>query len=412
MPRKSGPRPTHVTITRHELPDGTRCRADTPGALRRKTRSETYYAFLPGRHRVNLRTADLSEAWAELHKVLRREADKKAGILDDFHLYAEQPLTSHLESFIADLRASGETEERQANQIAGRLRTFFCLANWSLLGHLTASSALEALARMQKDPARGRGGRGISAQTRNHYRSHLRQFARWCVRTGRLRANPLESINPVNVETDRRHDRRSPTDEEIAQLLAELDRAEAPVRAGMTARQRSLGYRLCMATGFRAGELRSLRVGNFDLEAGTVTASASFSKRRRRDTQQLPPWLTQELRDWFAAGGGTWENFPARWPGQLLQEDLARAGVPYERDGLFFDFHSLRHWYVSWAANQPGISPKTLMELARHSDPKLTLKIYAKARADEERAAVECLPRLAAPPQAPPAATGGPEKPG
>ena len=110
-------------------------------------------------------------------------------------------------------------------------------------------------------------------------------------------------------------------------------------------------------------------------------------------TQPLPPWLVTELRAWFDAGGECWSGFPSYFPGKLLKEDLAGAGVAWEAEGpdgpLFFDMHSLRVWYISALADQPGISPKVLMELARHSTPALTLKVYAKAKAQSTRAAVD-----------------------
>ena len=181
----------------------------------------------------------------------------------------------------------------------------------------------------------------------------------------------------------------------------------APVRCRMTGRQRALGYRVAMCAGLRAEELRSLTRESFDLEAGTVVVRAAYSKRRRRDTQPLPPWLVDQLRAWFAAGGGLWATLPGWHPGRLLKDDLAAAGVPYTAPGpdgpLYFDFHALRHWYVTEMANMPGISPKTLMALCRHGTPTLTLKTYARARTHDLRAAVDQLKELGQakpPPQA------------
>jgi integrase len=100
--------------------------------------------------------------------------------------------------------------------------------------------------------------------------------------------------------------------------------------------------------------------------------------------------------------GGTWEGFPEVRPGVVLQEDLAEAGIPYLVPGpdgpLFFDFHALRHWYCTAMANLPGISPKTLMEVCRHSDPRLTLNVYAKARQEDVRAAAQQVPVIGAAP--------------
>jgi integrase len=179
----------------------------------------------------------------------------------------------------------------------------------------------------------------------------------------------------------------------VGLLMAHLEGGTARRRKGMTGPQRALGYRVCMATGLRAGELRSLTRESFDLDAATVRCRAAYSKNRRESVQPIPAWLVAELRAWLDAGGGLWGSFPKVHPGRLLKADLAAAGVPYVVGGLFFDFHSLRHHYVTWVANHPGISPKTLMELARLSSADLAMKTYAHARRADLHRTVEDLPR-------------------
>ena len=49
---------------------------------------------------------------------------------------------------------------------------------------------------------------GLSKQTSNHYVKAFRQFCRWLVRTKRLERDPTSDIPLLNVQTDRRHDRR------------------------------------------------------------------------------------------------------------------------------------------------------------------------------------------------------------
>ena len=171
-----------------------------------------------------------------------------------------------------------------------------------------------------------------------------------------------------------------------------------------------------MCSGLRAGELRSLSRESFDLATGDVRLRAGRAKNRRRTLQPLPRWLCARLEAWFAAGGETWAAFPEAWPGRLLRDDLAcareawvaEAKTPEEaaarrastvclyqiesEDGpLFWDFHALRHWYVSQIAGQEGISPSVMQSLSRHADPKLTLNTYAHARQTAVRTAVDQL---------------------
>lgn len=110
-----------------------------------------------------------------------------------------------------------------------------------------------------------------------------------------------------------------------------------------------------------------------------------------------PPWLCDTLKTWISGGGKLWEQFPRKWPGRVLQLDLADASVAYEVAGplgpLFFDFHALRHWFVTTTARLPGMDLKTLMEVARLSDPRLAMNVYTHAEEERKKAAAEALPR-------------------
>src|SRR5262249_30331596 len=101
------------------------------------------------------------------------------------------------------------------------------------------------------------------------------------------------------------------------------------------------------------------------------------------------------------------------WPRPALKEivvalrhDLEEAAIPYVVDGsegpLFFDFHGLRHSYVLML-DQSGATLKEAMQLARHSDPKLTMARYGRLQLHDLGAAVERLPSLLSSPQEKPA---------
>jgi hypothetical protein len=81
----------------------------------------------------------------------------------------------------------------------------------------------------------------------------------------------------------------------------------------------------------------------------------------------------------------------------MFKADLVAAEVPYATDGpdgrLFADFHSLRHTYIA-RLDRSGATLKEAMQLARHSDPKLTMAVYGRARLHDLGAAVGRLPTL------------------
>jgi hypothetical protein len=67
--------------------------------------------------------------------------------------------------------------------------------------------------------------------------------------------------------------------------------------------------------------------------------------------------------------------------------------------GRYADFHSIRGAYIGRVV-QAGANLKEAMELARHSDPKLTMKTYARERLNDRAAVLERLPSAAStPPQ-------------
>jgi integrase len=376
--RDDGPQPRRIAITRHLDAAGKQVPAGTPGARRVKELSATYYVKFKGKRHA-LETTDLQQAWANFRALQKRLRDEELGIHTPAQDQAALPLARHLADFLDHLKAKG-TGSHQIATYRQRIGNVASLAGWKRITDMTREKADHALARLMTE-------QGRSQQTRNHCVTHLKAFASWLVDAERLARIKI---------TEYRHKRRTPTDDEIRKLAAAVDVPTARVRGHMTGPQRMLAYRLAMATGFRFGEVRTLARECFDLDGAAVTLPARKDKRRKGARQPLPAWLVDELRAWFDAGGGCWA-FPRHKAHRILRADLKAAGVPYTVTGpeceLFFDFGSLRRWYVSRLAEQPGIDPKTLMELARHSTADLTLRVYMDGSNDRQRTAVNNIAR-------------------
>ena len=246
----------------------------------------------------------------------------------------------------------------------------------------------------------------------------------------RTPTDPLAHLSKLNVSTDRRHDRRALSGEELKRLL-EAART-GPRIEGIRGLDRAMMYAVAAWTGFRKGEIGSLTMRSFQLDADppTATVEASYSKRRRRDTQVLHPELARQLKLWLAQK--TWLTptnlvFPisGRVPGGIdrkthkmmhLDLDAARkkwldeAKTEEERKrreqsdflayrnhaGRFADFHSCRHIFIT-SLERAGIRPKMAQTLARHSDVRLTLGVYTHVDLPDQTAAIAALP---APPEA------------
>jgi len=144
-----------------------------------------------------------------------------------------------------------------------------------------------------------------------------------------------------------------------------------------------------------------------------------YSKRKRRDTQPIKAELADLLRPWPSSKpvGVPVCPLPAGKAALLLRADMEAARAEWiaeaknskertgreESDFLRYidgagrvaDFHGLRVHYVSRVV-EAGANAKKAMELARHSDPKLTFKIYARVGLHKLGRVLEAMPTAGA----------------
>jgi integrase len=321
----------------------------------------------------------------------------KIGLLDRERAGAAKLLTVHLDDWAQALRSKG-TSEFHIDVVTGRARRILTGCEFKHYADIQASKVQAFLNDLRSDTT---ARRGISAQTFNFYLSALKQFCRWMMKDRRAAESPVAHLDGLNVRTDRRRDRRAFTLRELRRLLEST--AAGPDRAGMHGRERALLYRTATETGLRANELRSLTRSSFDLDAAqpTVTVEAGYSKHRRQDVLPLRPALVAALLEFLA---NKLPNAPAfRMPkgrkesSRMFQADLEAAGIVYrDDDGLYADFHALRHTFITNLANG-GVHPKTAQALARHSTITLTMDRYSHSLMGEQAEALDVLPDLDCP---------------
>lgn len=150
----------------------------------------------------------------------------------------------------------------------------------------------------------------IQPATHNQYRSRVKVFFEWGARRGYVRLDLLEHVEPLKVPAKLRQ-RPSPVT-----LMALLEHAEC-------ARDRAW-IAMSINTALRSNEIKRLKVGDIDLEAGFT--SAVISKTGDVDELPISSDLDVELRRWLVAYaeeiGRPLEKddylFPARHPGSGL----------------------------------------------------------------------------------------------
>ena len=319
------------------------------------------------------------------------------GLLSPERAAVSKPLSEHLDDFGTALQAKGGTQ-RHVELVMSRARRIVEGCGFRFYGDISASKVMMFLADLRADT---KDKRGISAQTFNFYLGAIKQFCRWMVKDRRALESPVAHLDGLNVKTDRRHDRRAFTVDELSLLLAAA--RGGPERFGMTGEERALLYWLAVETGLRAGELRSLTRTSFGLDGDTftVTVGAAYSKRRREDTLPLRPALAAALRAFLATkapGALAFPTMPKReHVAEMFRGDLEAAGIVYRDDaGRVADFHALRHTFISNLA-AGGIHPKVAQGLARHSTITLTMDRYTHTLVGEQSEALAVLPDLTLP---------------
>ena len=385
-----------------------------------KTKSKKWWAQYKdayGRLKRKPLAIDKTSAQAMLNQILLRVDREKAGLVDPTEEQRKRLLTEHFKEFESYLRNKGVGEKHVSENLS-KLRKMAAARKWHLIGDISASSALEFLGQLRRD--------GLSVQTYNNYLTAVKQFTRWLVRDRRSPIDPLIHLSRMNVRIDRRHDRRALTEEEFSRLI-EATRGGKRIE-GISGTDRAMMYVLAAWTGFRKGEIGSLTLRSFRLDDDppTATVAASYSKHRQEDTQVLHPEVVRQLKDWLATKKRLTPDQPlfpvsGRVPGvwerktsKMIERDLMAARDKWldeakknddelnrrlksdflcfcNHDGLYADFHSLRHWFITGLA-RAGVKPKMAQMLARHSDVRLTLGVYTHVELSDRCAAIESLP--------------------
>lgn len=346
---------------------------------------------------------------------LEREASfKKAGVFDPYEEHRKRPLLEHLDAYKQFMEAKGNSD-KHVYQVATRAEKVIRGCRFVFASDVSPSAVQVFVSNLRK--------KGRSAQTSNFYVQAIKQLMNWMVKDRRVSDNPLRILGPANVRQDRRHDRRALVPEELARLVEAANEGK-PVE-GMTGLVRGMMYLFSAFTGLRRKELASLKLGSLDLnsESPIVVIAAAYSKNGRADKIPLHPILAQVLGQWLADQGIGPKDylFPLRTPNgecrrtsKMMKRDLKVARerwikeadkepeVQAERtksdflsyqnhDGLFADFHSNRHTFIS-NLSLAGVHPKLAQILARHSTINLTMNVYTHMGMDEKARAVRSIP--------------------
>jgi integrase len=361
--------------------------------------------------------ADLTASGATAKHVRQTAACVRRVLTGCRFVFIPDLSASAVQRFLAELRdrrpalppldvAKGEYAKREAAAVAGvKVSAVTALVRRHRLA-ATGQGKARRYPRATVETLRSLRGRGRSIKTSNLYLDAVKQFAAWLVQDRRTAESPLDHLAGGNVKLDRRHDRQTLTAEQLRSIV-QAARESGQAFRGLTGPDRALLYTAACATGFRAEELSSLYpvAFDFDAEPPTVTLAAEHAKNGRTAVQPLPPDVVEAMRGYLAARPSNQPLWPGTWfkkAADMLRIDLDDAGIPYVVEGpdgpRYADFHALRHSFIG-LLDKSGATLKEAMQLARHSDPKLTMAVYGRAQLHDLGRAIRRLPNLTDGPQ-------------
>lgn len=400
---------TRVHTVRFVDAAGKRCLKSTPGARKLTEESSKWYGCgvpgWPASKRVPLAT-DKTAAERMLQDLVRRAERGQTSLPDG--AVGRMLLTELLDEFRVDMELglASKTRTRRvpsAKQVAlcvQRVRDVLTSCRFQTPADLTDAAPAKLARHLTMRIKLLRKDGGCSHQTAGFVLAAVKRFTRWLSVNKRCPVRPdlFDAIPSFDATNHRVHARRECSPEELARILDSALTGPDPLRL-LKGESRYFLYLTAFATGFRAGELASLTPSAFDLTADppAVALSGRVAKNRKRVRQPLPAAVAVQLARFLDGKPADRPVWPGKWTlhaARMLRVDLEAAGVPYtvEVDGekLYLDFHALRHSFVSALASA-GIGPRELQELARHSDPRLTLGIYSHTRPAQLGASVNRL---------------------
>jgi integrase len=322
----------------------------------------------------------------------------KWGLLDGQRAYAGKLLSEHIQDWRQDIIARGKTQFYADGQHY-RVSRIFATARFNFFTDISASKLQQEISKLKTTvKVKGEDGELIekvkgdaSQTTKNYYLKACQQFCRWIVKDGRVLHNPLEHLSPSKAQ---RQKRAALELDEVRVLLAYTEAAE--VSYGLAGYQRAMLYHFAAETGFRASEIRALKVSDFDFRNGHVTLDGQHTKNRQDAQIPLKTSTAEKLKVFFRGKLPETKAFKLPYKtnmARMLRKDLEDAGIEVKEDRGKVDFHGLRHTFGTMLA-AAGTHPKAAQLLMRHSDINLTMSRYTHVLRGQELAAINSLPDL------------------
>jgi integrase len=310
---------------------------------------------------IALQVSDKQVAQQKLNKLIQELEHESVGLspAKAERDAAQSPLLDLVSEYVNELTVLGRSEDH-LRHVDKRLRRLARECGWTRLAEVTPAS-FQAWRKEQASKA---------PKTLNEYLAVLSAFWTWLRRQGRVSANPFELVERTDTRGKERIRRRALSDADVVRLL-------------QVAGEHQLAYMLPLYAGLRRKEATRLRWCDLVLgeQSGLLRMPVAVNKNRKDQPLPLHCELVAALQ----------RSKPKNSPADTLvlvhgvpdmdefRADLEKAGIAFlDESGQRLDYHALRKTFIT-RLSRNKVHPRLAMELARHSDLKLTMKNYTDA---------------------------------
>lgn len=285
------------------------------------------------------------------------------GLLDQRRIERGKPLAEHINKYGEIVAARKSNKPRHSSQQESKVRRVCEGMKATVFAELTAKGLLDYLASLD-----------IALSTRRGYIIAMRDFAGEMVRLGVAIQNPFEWVEAPGAYENPEYERQPLTVGQFRKLTTYLGTfVRYPGQhSRWTAYDRKLIYWTAVRTGYRQGELRSLRKLNLhlDVKPAAISLKAKDAKNKTAGEVPIPADLAAALKKYVADHEPADRIFPMPLTAgsvvDMFRRDLKGAEIEWKLPGgEVIDFHALRSTAISWWLDVDGLSPKRVQILAR-----------------------------------------------
>lgn len=260
---------------------------------------------------------------------------------------------------------------------------------WSNARDATAASLTDFL--IADNP---RTGKPLSSSRKNNILSVVSGFLEYAVIEGKAARNIAKDL--PRAQGGRGKGARAFSADEIVRLVAVARRHEQS-EPSCRGTMRSSVYLVAALTGLREGELRGLCVRhiNLDGEPPRVEIPGTLSKAKRDEAIPIHTGLLPTIVELCRERDPDERLFHTMPGNGTIENDMRRAGIlKIDARGRVASFHSFRKSFVTLLSAN-GAQARSVQELARHSDPRLTHGTYTDGKLLPVAQELSKLPNLA-----------------